>query len=178
MTLDQLLEAIPDYAKDLRLNLSTLLRQTELNEQQLWGTAVASALASRNRDALTAIESEAAKHLTAEAVHVAKGAAAIMGMNNVYYRFLHTMENQRYRTIPARLRMNILRQHDVPEVDFDLWALAVSAINNCAACAAGHEKAVREKGLSEEAVLAAIRLAAVIHAIATVLDGLSRKNAD
>ena len=69
--------------------------------------------------------------------------------------------------------MNILRQHGVPEVDFDLWALAVSAINNCEACAAGHEKAVREKGLSEEAVLAAIRLASVIHAIATVLDGLS-----
>ena len=97
MTLDQLLESIPDYAKDLRLNLSTLLRQTELNEQQLWGTAVASALASRNRDVLAAIESEAAKHLTAEALKAAKGAAAIMGMNNVYYRFLHTMENQRYR---------------------------------------------------------------------------------
>ncbi len=172
MTLDQLLEAIPDYAKDLRLNLSTLLRQTELSEQQLWGTVAASAVASRNPDVVSALESEAAKHLTPEALNTAKGAAAIMGMNNVYYRFLHTMENERYRAIPARLRMNILRQHAVPEADFDLWALAVSAINNCVACAAGHEKAVREKGLSEEAVLAAVRLASVIQAIAAVLDGL------
>jgi alkyl hydroperoxide reductase subunit D len=48
MTLEQLLEAVPDYAQDLRLNLSTLLRQSELSAQQLWGAAVASAVASRN----------------------------------------------------------------------------------------------------------------------------------
>jgi alkyl hydroperoxide reductase subunit D len=170
MTLEQLLEAVPDYAKDLRLNLSTLLRQPELSAQQLWGTAVASAIAARNPEVTAAIESEAAKNLTPEALNAAKSAAAIMGMNNVYYRFLHLTENPKYATIPARLRMNVLRTHGVDQADFELWCTAVSAINNCPACVASHEKAVREKGLTEETVLAAVRIAAVIHAIAAVLD--------
>jgi AhpD family alkylhydroperoxidase len=84
---------------------------------------------------------------------------AIMGMNNVYYRFQHVTGNQNYRSMSARLRMNIIRSHGVEAADFELWCAAVSAINGCSACVDSHEKVVREKGLSEEAVLAANRLA-------------------
>jgi alkyl hydroperoxide reductase subunit D len=93
-----------------------------------------------------------------------------MGMNNIYYRFLHQAENEKYRTIPARLRMNILRTHGVDVVDFELWSTAVSAINGCGSCVKAHEKVLREKGLPEESILAAIRIAAVVHAIAVALD--------
>jgi alkyl hydroperoxide reductase subunit D len=93
-----------------------------------------------------------------------------MSMNNVYYRFLHLTSNENYRTIPARLRMNAIRSHGIESADFELWCVAVSAINNCQACAASHERAVREKGVSENAVLAAIRIASVVHATATVMD--------
>ncbi len=170
MTIEQLNERIPGYAKDLKLNLGSVLRQTELTEQQLWGTAVAAAVGSRNADVTAAVLSEAQAHLSPQAFEAAKAAAAIMGMNNVYYRFLHMVESDKYRTIPARLRMNVIRMHGVEPVDFELWCTAVSAINNCHVCAASHEKVVREKGLSEEAVLAAVRVASVIHAIATVMD--------
>jgi alkyl hydroperoxide reductase subunit D len=170
MTLDQLTERIPAYAKDLQLNLGTVLRQTELTEQQLWGTAVACAVGSRNADVTTAVLSEARQHLSPQAFEAAKAAAAIMGMNNVYFRFLHMMEGGKYRTIPARLRMNAIRMHGIEQADFELWCTAVSAINNCHACAASHEKVVREKGLSEEAVLAAVRVASVIYAVSAVLD--------
>jgi lipoyl-dependent peroxiredoxin subunit D len=168
MGLDALAERIPQYAKDLRLNLSSVLRQSELTEQQLWGTAVASAIAARNPDTLEAVMADAAAHLSPQAVEAARSAAAIMGMNNVYYRFLHITPNEKYTTIPARLRMNAIRSHGVDPVDFELWCVAVSAINNCQACVASHEKVVREKGLSEEAILASVRIAAVIHAVATV----------
>ena len=93
-----------------------------------------------------------------------------MGMNNVYYRFLHLTSNEAYKTMPARLRMNVIRSHGVDQADFELWCAAVSAIKGCAACVDSHEKVVREKGMNEESVLAAIRLAAVIHGLATVLD--------
>ena len=66
--------------------------------------------------------------------------------------------------------MNIIRSHGVDQADFELWCAAVSAVNGCGACVDSHEKVVREKGMSEESVLAAIRLAAVIHGLATVLD--------
>ncbi len=170
MTLEALLDTVPDYAKDLKLNLSNVLRQAELNPQQTWGTALACAIACRNPELLAAIAQEARQHLTPAAFQAAGAAAAVMGMNNVYYRFLHLVENEKYRTIPARLRMNVIRTHGSDPVDFELWCTAVSAINNCQACAQSHERVVREKGLPEETILAAVRIAAVIHGLAAVLE--------
>ncbi|HKO18408.1 MAG TPA: carboxymuconolactone decarboxylase family protein [Acidobacteriaceae bacterium] len=171
MNVDQILESLPNYAKDLRLNFSSLVRnQTELTVQQLWGTLVASAMASRNGDLIQAVLAEAAQQLSAQALEAAKGAAAVMGMNNVYYRFLHLTSNQKYATIPAKLRMNIIRMHGVDQLDFELWSLAVSAINACGTCVDSHERALRERGMTEETILMAVRVASVVHAIASVLD--------
>ncbi len=147
MNLDALIEAIPSYAKDLKLNFSSVVRQqTDLNEQQAWGTVVASAITSRNPELITAALDEAASHLTTEALDAAKGAAAIMGMNNIFYRFLHLSSNEKYRSMRAGLRMNIMRTHGIDPLDFELWSAAVSAINGCGACVDSHEKALREKG--------------------------------
>ena len=170
MNLEELLETIPAYGRDLKLNFSSLQQQPDLTEQQAWGTIVASAIAARNAELTQAILAEAGSHLSGAALEAAKGAAAVMGMNNVYYRFLHLASNQNYRNIPARLRMNIIRMHGIDPLDFELWCAAVSAVNGCAACVDSHEKVVREKGMREETVLAAIRLAAVIHGLATILD--------
>src|SRR5207253_5868217 len=78
--MEDLYDIFPDYARDIRLNLQNVLQQGELTEQQTWGTAVASAIAARNPQLLRAVIGEAAKHLTPEATHAAKAAAAIMGM--------------------------------------------------------------------------------------------------
>ena len=131
---------------------------------------VASAISSRNPELIAASLNEAATHLTPEALEAAKGAAAIMGMNNIFYRFLHLSSNEKYRTMRAGLRMNVIRTHGIDPLDFELWSTAVSAINGCGACVDSHEKVLRDKGVSEEQVLAAVRIASVIHAIAVVLD--------
>jgi alkyl hydroperoxide reductase subunit D len=171
MSIDVLIDGLPNYAKDLKLNYSTLVRQNnELTAQQLWGTVVASAIATRNGELTEAALQEAAKHLTPQALEAAKTAAAIMGMNNIYYRFLHLTSNEKYGTLPARLRMNGMRTHGVDHIDFELWALAVSAINGCGKCVDSHEKVVREKGITEESILAIVRVASVLHAIGSVLD--------
>jgi lipoyl-dependent peroxiredoxin subunit D len=171
MKLDTLIEALPQYSKDLKLNFSTVVRQqTDLTAQQLWGTVVASAVAARNQQLIEAVSQEAATYLTPEALDAAKGAAAIMAMNNVFYRFKHLTSNEKYATMRGGLRMNVMRTHGIDPLDFELWATTVSAINNCAACVDSHEKSLREKGLSEEKILAAVRVAAVLQAIAVVLD--------
>lgn len=171
MLIDALIDGLPNYAKDLKLNYSSLVRQNmELTPQQLWGTVVASAIAARNAELTEAVLAEAGKHLTAQALEAAKSAAAVMGMNNIYYRFLHLSSNEKYGTIPAKLRMNALRTHGVDAVDFELWSIAVSAINGCGKCVDAHEKTVREKGASEETILSIVRIASVIHAIGAVLD--------
>lgn len=170
MSLEALLDSVPAHAKDLRLNFSSVVsQQTELTAPQGWGTAVASAYATGNAELLKTIVEHASQHLSEQQLEAAKGAAAIMGMNNVYYRFLHLTSNEKYKTIPARLRMNIMRTHGVDHLDFELWCTAVSAINGCGACVDSHEKTLREKGIPEEKILAAIRIAAVTHAIAKTL---------
>ena len=170
MTLNELLDTVPSYAKDLKLNLSTLLQQQELNEQQIWGTVAASAVASRNPQVIQTLLVEAASHLSPQALEAAKSAAAVMGMNNIYYRFQHLAKNPKYATLPARLRMNVLRNHGIESVDFELWCTAVSAINGCGLCVDSHEQILRGKGMSEESILAAVRLASVIHGLAAVFD--------
>jgi alkyl hydroperoxide reductase subunit D len=170
MNLEALLDTVPGYAKDLKLNFSSVMAQTELTKQQLWGTAVASAIASRNPEMIQAVFAEAANHLSSQALEAAKGAAALMGMNNIYYRFHHLSQNEKYATLPARLRMNIVRTHGIEPADFELWCTAASAINGCGKCVDAHERVLREKGVNEESINAAIRVASVIHGLATVFD--------
>lgn len=171
MTLEELIGALPGYAKDLKLNYSSLVKQnTELTPQQLWGTVVASAIATRNAELTAAAISDSVAGLSPEALTAVKSAAAIMGMNNVYYRFHHLTTNEKYATLPARLRMNGLRGHEVAALDFELWCLVVSAVNACEKCVDSHERVLREKGATEELVAAAIRVTAVIQAIGVVID--------
>jgi alkyl hydroperoxide reductase subunit D len=171
MTIETLKDSLPDYARDLKLNLSSVASEPGLTEQQRWGTLLASALASRNATVIAAISQEASRHLTPEAVIAAKTAAAIMAMNNIYYRFLHLVSDPDYRTMPARLRMNALAKPGVDKADFELWSLAVSAINGCGMCLEAHEHEVRKAGLGTPAVQNAVRIAAVVHAVAATLDG-------
>lgn len=171
MALDELVGGLPGYAKDLKLNYSSLAKQsTELTPQQLWGTIVAAAIATRNGELTAAAIADSGAGLSAEALTAVKSAAAIMGMNNVYYRFHHLTKNDKYATLPARLRMNALRGHGVDEIDFELWCLVVSAVNACDKCVGSHEHVLREKGTTEELINAAIRVTSVIHAIGVVLD--------
>lgn len=171
MTLDALIDSIPSFAKDLKLNYSSLVRNnTEMSAQQLWGTIVATSIATRSAALTAAVLATAPEHLSAQAFEAAKAVAAIMGMNNIWYRFHHLSSNPKYATMPARLRMSALRGHGVEEADTELWALTVSAVNGCAKCVDAHEKVVREKGASEELIAAAIRVTSVIHAIGAVVD--------
>ena len=172
MSIDALRERLPAYAKDLSLNLSTLAGESSLTDQQKWGTFVAAAYAVGQPDVVRQINLAAeAFGLTVEAATAARAAAAIMGMNNVYYRSLHLLSNHEYRTLPARLRMNVIGNPGVEKADFELWCLAVSAINGCGTCIDSHEKVLRDAGLTTEQIQASVRIAAVVHAIAATLDG-------
>ena len=171
MSLEALKTRLPDYARDLKLNLSSLASEPGLTEQQRAGAFIASALASRNAGVTAAVIAEFAPRLSAEALTAAKAAASIMAMNNIYYRFTHLVAAPDYKTLPAKLRMNVLAKPGVEKVDFELWSIAVSAINGCGMCLDSHERVVREHGVSAEAVQAVVRIAAVVHAVAATLDG-------
>jgi alkyl hydroperoxide reductase subunit D len=170
MSLDALRESLPAYAKDMNLNLSTLVAESLLTDQQKWGCFVASAYAVGVPAVVKAIEAAAVEAGLSEAANeAAKAAAAIMGMNNVYYRALHLMHNPEYRTLPARLRMNLLGNPGVEKADFELWSMAVSAINGCGACLDAHEAELKKRSVPNTAIQAALRIASVVNAVSRVL---------
>ncbi|MFN3512662.1 MAG: carboxymuconolactone decarboxylase family protein [Phenylobacterium sp.] len=170
MSLDALRESLPAYAKDLSLNLSTLSGETTLTDQQKWGAFVASAHAVGEPSVVKAVNAAAqAGGLSPEAFNAAKAAAAIMGMNNVYYRSLHLLSNGEYRTLPARLRMNVLANPGVEKVDFELWSTAVSAVNGCGMCLDSHEVELKKHGVPNTHVQAALRIASVVNAVSRVI---------
>jgi alkyl hydroperoxide reductase subunit D len=171
MTIENIKNAMPSYAKDIKLNISSLANDETLNPQQLWGTMLASALAGRNEYVISQITEEAKANLSPEAFEAAKAAAAIMGMNNVYYRFVHLASNKDYQTMQAKLRMNIIGNPGVEKIDFELWSLAVSAINACGMCIDAHEAQLIQHGVSKERIQTAVRIASVIHAASAILDG-------
>jgi alkyl hydroperoxide reductase subunit D len=140
-----------------------------LTPTQIRGTALAAAIAARNPMLTTAIEALARAELDDTALSGVRAAAAIMAMNNIYYRFLSLVEDEQYGTLPARLRMNVLAKPGIDKADFELYSLAVSTINGCGRCVTAHERELRRHGLSREAIRSAVRIAAVIHAVAASL---------
>lgn len=168
MTIETLKNKIPDYAKDIKLNLSSIVRDETLNEQQLWGTLLSSALATKNADVIEAIYAEASEHLSNEAITAAKSAASIMAMNNVYYKFVGMIGGD-YKTMPAKLRMNVIGNPGVDKLDFELWSLAISAINGCQFCVESHEKQVLDGGITKEQVQTTVRVASIVQAVAATL---------
>lgn len=170
MSLEPLREALPDYAKDLKLNLSNVIDRTSLTEQQLWGTLLASAIASRSDRVIEVVGAEARERLDAAAERAARAAAAVMAMNNVYYRFTHLVGDDEYASMPARLRMTVIGNPGVERLDFELWSLAVSAVNGCGRCIESHAHEVASKGATREVVQDVVRVAAVVHAVAATLD--------
>lgn len=167
--LQQLAAGFPESAKDIRLNLSSVLQQSTLSGGQKFGVALAVAHATRNAALVAAITAAGGAELTAQVASDAQAAAALMAMNNVYYRFRHMVGKPEYEQLPPRLRMQRLAAPASNKLDFELFALAVSAVGGCESCVRAHDRVVTEGGLSAAQVNDAIRIAATVNAAATAL---------
>ncbi|MBI1274936.1 alkyl hydroperoxide reductase [bacterium] len=172
MTIQQLRDQLGDYAKDIKLNLGKVLEEDGapgLSKNQIFGIALASAYATKHPAVIAAFEAETATILSAEEVNAARAAATIMGMNNVYYRFVHLVSDKEYGRMPANLRMNVIGNPGIEKVSFELMSLAVSAINGCGMCMDAHVNEVIKGGVSKQGVQSSIRIGAVIAAVAQAL---------
>ncbi len=168
-TLDELRAGLPDAAKDVRLNLQSVLGAGALAPAPRWGVAVAAALAARSPTLARTLIAAAGADAPAAVVEDARAAAALMAMTNVYYRFKHLVGRPEYRDLPARLRMNRLGQPASSKLNLELFSLAVSAIAGCEVCVQAHERTVIDAGFAPEQVHDAIRIAATVNAAATAL---------
>lgn len=174
MSIENIKERIPEFARDIRLNVSSVLGGSTgtpgLETPVAHGAAYACAVASGNHHLIEAVEAHAGETLDEARRNAAKSAAAIMAMNNVYYRFVHFTGDDEYARMPARLRMNVIGNPGIDKAEFELYCLAVSAMNGCEFCVKAHERVVRGAGYTREGVQSAGRIAAVVAAAANVLN--------
>lgn len=169
MSIENLKSGLPEFAKDLKLNLGSLARSTELSEQQLWGTFLATAAATRSSTVLSEIADEARQHLSDEAFNAALGAASIMAMNNVAYRAKEFLGDE-YAQVRMGLRMNIIANPGVDKADFELWSMAVSTINGCENCTAAHDDIIRKEGVTKEQAWEAVKIAGTVAGVAQAVE--------
>ena len=171
-TVETLRDRLPDFAKDIRLNLSSILKEdpsSGLSLNQIYGVALASAYATRHPEVIAAVLSDSSAILSPEGVNAAKSAATIMAMNNIYYRFVHLVHDAEFSKIAVGLRMNVIANPGIVRVDFELYALAVSAINGCGLCIESHTKVVEHGGITKHGIQHAVKIAAVLNAVAQAL---------
>ncbi|WP_315838221.1 carboxymuconolactone decarboxylase family protein [Bradyrhizobium prioriisuperbiae] len=177
--MEGLRQSLPDFARDVRLNLGTLLGPGDLpglSAGQIWGSALAAATSARNPQVVEMIESSAVAHIDPATIEAARIAAAIMAMTNIYYRAVHMADDPDLSGLPAGLRMNVLAKHGIEQGGFELFGLAASAVNGCAGCIRAHIAGARKNGIGSQAIQSTIRIAAMIHAAATALDTMSNRS--
>lgn len=173
MSVEQLKNQLPDYAKDIKLNLSSVLTEegaTDLNQKQIYLIALSVAYASKNVALIQAMFDDARAILSDVDIQAAKAAATIMAMNNIYYRFVHLTSDKSFLSMPAKLRMNIIGKPGIDKLDFELSCLAVSAINGCGMCIDAHTHELIKAGVSKIAIQSAVRIASVLNAVSTGID--------
>jgi alkyl hydroperoxide reductase subunit D len=171
MSLAKVKEQIPDYGRDIRLNLDAVLGSADsgLSSRQVWGVALACAYALGSVELVQAVQAEGQTDVDDALKAAAQGAATIMAMNNVYYRAQHLMEDAEFKKLPARLRMNIIGKPGIEKSDFELMCFAVSAVSGCGQCLTSHLHELRKAGVPDVGSQTAIRIGSVFNAAYTAL---------
>jgi alkyl hydroperoxide reductase subunit D len=169
--LETLKSLIPDYAKDIKINLQNLLSAENqvLTANQVFGSALAAAYGTKSKTLIKVLENEVQNILSEFEIKAVKTAAALMGMNNIYYRFLHLSEDKEYSQMQAGLRMQGIATHGIEKVDFEIFSLSVSVVNGCGMCIDAHANQILKHGLSKTQVQMVAKIAAVINSAAQVL---------
>ena len=172
MSIEQIRNNLGDHLKDIKLNLSTVLAEEgapHLTQKQIYLIGLACAYATKNAELILAIMADSAAILSAEECKAVKTAAAIMGMNNIYYRFTHLVKDKNFATMPAKLRMNAMAKPGIDKIDFELACLAVSAMNGCGMCLDAHVAELQKVNVSRDSIQSAVRIAAVLNATAIAM---------
>ena len=170
MGLDAIRTAIPDYAKDLRLNLGSVITTSSLDPNMAWGAALTAALVSKNEYVIQNILEDAKEHLDETHLNGVKTTAAIMGMTNMWYKFTDLIQDEEVKKLPPKLRMNAIMNHGgVSQALFEAWGLAASVVNACGICVNAHAAQMRKQELTAQNMVDIGRIAAVVKAVSDTL---------
>ena len=163
----QLNENLPEYAKDIRLNLDAVINRSTVDPDHALYLSIAAAFATGNSKLLTYLVSNATDEVEKNA---ALSAGAIMAQNNVWYPFVEMVDDANLKGLPAQLRMNAISSHGgTTKAKFEAYSLASSIIGKCHFCVKAHYETLKQEGYSVEQLRDIGRIAATINALAKIL---------
>ena len=166
---DQLKEALPDYAKDTRLNLDAVVKRSTLDDLEAQCVALAASFATGNSKLWTWLSQQIA-HPGNTDVNAAITAASLMAMNNVWYPFVEMAEDEHLKGLPPQLRMNAIATHGgTTKAKFEAYSLAASIVGKCHFCVKAHYETLKQEGYSVEQLRDIGRIAAVMAAVSKVM---------
>ncbi|MBC3881406.1 carboxymuconolactone decarboxylase family protein [Undibacterium sp. LX40W] len=160
--------SIPDYAKDIRLNVDSTIARSSLEGNDAVGVALAAAFAAKSKVIVDLIKNSG--NISPEEIQAAMTAAALMGMNNVWYPFVEMADDEDLKTQGAQLRMNAYATNGgVDKRRFEMYALAASIVGKCHFCVKSHFDLLKKEGMSTVQLRDVGRIAAVINAASQVI---------
>jgi len=170
---DSIKESIPDWSKDIKLNLDSVINRSPLDPVDTHAVALAAALASGNGPLAYNLQIDEVLSLNVAECDAAKTAASLMGMNNVYYPFVEMTGDVELKNLPAGLRMNAYANHaGVSKKKFEMYALAASIVGKCHFCVKNHYDVLKKEGMSATELQHVGKIAAVIAALGKVAPSL------
>lgn len=165
---DQIKEALPEYAKDTKLNIDAVVNRSSLDSVLANGCALAAAMATGNGKLVAFIQSSMEDATERDA---ALTAASLMGMNNVWYPYVEMVDDKNLAGLPAQLRMNAIATHGgTTKAKFEAYSLAASIVGKCHFCVKAHYDTLKKEGYTVEQLRDIGRIASVINAVAKVLN--------
>lgn len=166
--LDKIKSLIPDYAKDVRLNVDSVIARSTLSTDEAIGSALAAAFTVKSKTLVKVFkESGLLDELHTQAVLTA---ASLIGMTNAWYSYTGMAEDDSLKNIPAQLRMTAYSSHGgVEKRKFEIWALASSIVGKCKFCIAAHVDVLKKDGVTAENLRDIGRIAAVINSVSQIL---------
>jgi alkyl hydroperoxide reductase subunit D len=158
------------YLRDLKLNFSSTLTSEHLSTKECALLALSVAINNTNKPLIQYYTKYAEEQGAAPAdVAEAAACASLLASNNIFYRFRHFTQKEKYNTIPARIRMQIMMKPVTGKEFFELMSLAISAVNGCELCVNAHEDSLIKMGTTEERIFDAVRLAALVTATGKII---------
>lgn len=165
---DTIKEALPEYAKDTKLNLDAVINRSSLDPVMASCLALAAAMATGNGKLVAFIQSGVEDTKERDA---ALTASAIMAQNNVWYPYIEMAEDDNLKGLPAQLRMNAIASHGgTSRVNFEAYSLAASIVGKCHFCVKAHYDTLKKEGMTVEQLRDVGRIAAVINSVAKILN--------
>ena len=163
MTIDDLKNGVPEFAKDIKLNLSSLIINSEYEEELVYGCAYASSLAIGNKKISDVFEQECSERFGLEFIKSVKATVVIMTLNNVWYKYRDSMPTTEMKMAPQKMRVNAMANHaGLEKILFESLSLCISAINGCTFCVKAHSDLLLDNGKTKEYIFNIGRIASVI----------------